>query len=182
MSDHLAQSYAAAFFEAATERWLKSLEAVAHQLAGDKGLSERLQTPHVEFALRQPLLDRLLPAEADPPVRNLLYTLMQRGELKLLPAIIDALRSRLRQAQAAPQRAEVVSAMALSPEQRQALAAKLEAQFGPGLDIQYRVDPAILGGLIVRVGDKLIDGSLAARLAAMRQALGVAATEATIQR
>ena len=39
--------------------------------------------------------------------------------------------------------------------------------------MRYRVDPAILGGLIVRVGDKLIDGSVASRLAAMKQALGV---------
>ena len=41
------------------------------------------------------------------------------------------------------------------------------------LNVHYRVDPAILGGLIVRVGDRLIDNSLAARLAAMRQTLGV---------
>ena len=67
----------------------------------------------------------------------------------------------------------MVSAIALADEQRRALVAKLEAQYGRNLVYSYRVDPAILGGLIVRVGDKLIDGSVASKLAAMKQALGV---------
>jgi F-type H+-transporting ATPase subunit delta len=71
----------------------------------------------------------------------------------------------------------VTSAVALTDDQRIALASKLEAQYGAGLEIRYRLDPAILGGLIVRVGDKLIDGSLAARMAAMKRTLGVATEE-----
>ena len=72
---------------------------------------------------------------------------------------------------------EVVSAIALTDEQRKSLDAKLEAQYGVNLSFSYRVDPAILGGLIVRVGDKLIDGSVASKLAAMKQTLGVTSDE-----
>jgi F-type H+-transporting ATPase subunit delta len=61
----------------------------------------------------------------------------------------------------------------LTDEQRKNLVAKLEAQYGANLVYSYRIDPAILGGMIVRVGDKLIDGSVASKLAAMKQALGV---------
>jgi F-type H+-transporting ATPase subunit delta len=55
--------------------------------------------------------------------------------------------------------------------------ARLETQYGADLDVRYKVDPTILGGLIVRVGDKLIDGSVASRLAAMKQVLGVATVQ-----
>lgn len=166
-------SYAQAFYEAALERWLGALDHAAEQLSADPALSDRAQASDVDFALRQPLLDRLLPSDADVSVRNLLYVLAQRGDLALLPQIVGSLRQRVRRAVAAPLVAEVTSAVPLTEAERQALVAQLEAQFGPGLDLRYLVDPAILGGLIVRVGDKLIDGSVASKLAAMKQVLGV---------
>jgi len=171
------QSYAQAFHEAAMERWLSGLQVISARLAEDPGLMERLQAADVDFSERQPLLEGVFPVEADPPVRNLIYTLMQRGDLALLGEVTESLRQRMRRAEAMPIAVEVTSAVALTDEQRAALASKLEAQYGSGLDIHYRVDPAILGGLIVRVGDKLIDGSLATRMAAMKQALGVATIE-----
>jgi F-type H+-transporting ATPase subunit delta len=171
------QTYAQAFYEAAMERWLAALQAVSSRLAEDRGLLERLQATDLDFSERQPLLDGVFPAEADPPVRNLVYTLMQRGDLSLLGEVTESLRQRMRRAEAVPTSVEVTSAVALTDEQRSTLISKLEAQYGSGLDIHYRVDPAILGGMVVRVGDKLIDGSLATRMAAMRQVLGVATDE-----
>lgn len=168
------QSYAQAFHEAAMERWLAALEAVTARLAEDRHALQRLQAADVDFAERQALLEDFFPAEADPPVRNLVYTVMQRGDLELLGDVIEALRQRMHRAEAAPALVEVTSAVPLTDDQQRTLTSKLEAQYGAGLEIQYRVDPAIMGGLIVRVGDKLIDGSVAARLAAMKQALGVA--------
>jgi F-type H+-transporting ATPase subunit delta len=99
--------------------------------------------------------------------------LMQRGDLGLLPEVTAALRQRMRQTEAQPTQVEVVTAMPLDDAQREVLEAKLAAQHGAALAYTYRVNPAILGGVIVRVGDKLIDGSVASRLAAMKQALGV---------
>ena len=171
------QSYSQAFFEAAMERWLAALQVVSGRLAEDPALVERLQAADVDFGERMPLLDRYFPAEADPPVRNLVYTLMQRGDLALLGDVTESLRQRIRRVEAAPLAVEVTSAVALTDEQNAALVSRLEAQYGGGLEIRYRVDPAILGGLVVRVGDKLIDGSLLSRMAAMKQRLGVAAGE-----
>jgi len=167
-----AQSYAKAFFEAAFERWLGVLENVAGKLAGNPSLLVNLQSTATDFVERQAALDSFLPPDTDPLVRNLLYTLMQRGDLNLLPEIATALRAR--SAAAAPTLVEVTTALPLEDRYRQALEEKLTKEYGTGLAFNYHVDPAILGGVIVRVGDKLIDGSLASRLAAMRQALGVA--------
>ena len=170
-----AHSYAEAFYEAALERWLAALDAAAAALAQDQQLLVRAQAAQEEFSVRQPLLDGLLPAETDLPVRNLLYTLAQRGDLALLPDISASLRFHITHAAGAATRVEVVSAVPLTQDETAALTAKLTAQYGNGLEFHYRIDPAILGGLVVRVGDKLIDGSLVTRLAAMKQALGVAA-------
>ena len=171
------QNYAIAFHEAALARWLAALDTVTQALAADTSLIDHIQAADVDFGERQALLDRILPADLDLPVRNLFYTLAQHGDLALLPAVTDALSRRMQPVEAAPLEVEVTSAIALSDPQRQALVARLEASYGPGLAIRYKVDPAILGGMIVRVGDKLVDGSLVTRLAAMRQTLGVTSKE-----
>jgi F-type H+-transporting ATPase subunit delta len=171
------QSYALAFYEAVMERSLATLQTISARLGEDPSLVERLQAADVDFSERQPLLEGVFPAETDAPVRNLVYTLMQRGDLGLLGEVAESLHQRMRRAETAAVAVEVTSAVALTDEQRAALVSKFEAQYGAGLEIHYRVDPAILGGLIVRVGDKLTDGSLATRMAAMRQALGLATGE-----
>lgn len=65
--------------------------------------------------------------------------------------------------------AEVTSAVPLTDSERQQLETRLKARHGEDLSISYRVEPAILGGLKVRVGDRLIDGSVASRLGQLRQ-------------
>lgn len=169
----LARSYAEAFFAAAFERWLHVLTDVATALARDERLTDRGQAEQMGFEALKALIDGVLPAGVDLPVRNLLYSLAQRGDLGLLPEIIVALRARLARGAEVRTPVEVVSAVPLTEDERTALRAKLAGQYGAGLDFSYRVDPAILGGLVVRVGDKLIDGSVASKLAALKQALGV---------
>jgi len=67
--------------------------------------------------------------------------------------------------------AEVASAVPLTDAERAAIEARLHAAHGDDLAIRFRVDPALLGGLVVRVGDRYIDGSVAARLGQLRQEL-----------
>jgi F-type H+-transporting ATPase subunit delta len=169
----LARSYAEAFFAAVFERWLHVLTDAAAALIRDERLTDRGQVGQMDFSARKALIDNILPGDVDLPVRNLLYTLTQRGDLRLLHEIIAALQARMARPGEAKTPVEVVSALPLTEDERAALAAKLAGQYGAGLDFAYRVDPAILGGLVVRVGDKLIDGSVASKLAAMKQALGV---------
>ena len=171
------QSYANAFFETALTRWIDVLAAVAAALERDSGLKARLQAPDAEFADRQLLLNQILPEQAEQPTRNFCYTLLQHGDLGLLPDIIDGLRRRLQMTEATPLLVEVTSAVVLAEDQRQLLLARLRQEYREALDVRYHVDPKILGGLILRVGDKLVDGSLSTRLAGMRQALGVTARE-----
>lgn len=172
-----AHNYARAFYDAAFDGWLNSLAGVARTLEGNRALMQQLQTEGAPFKERQAALEAVLPSDMDSLVRNLLSVLLEREDIDLLPAVIASLRERLRQTETGPVTVEVTTATPLPADQRTALEARLVAQYGPGLAYTYHVDPAILGGVIVRVGDKLMDGSVASRLAAMRQTLGVTGQE-----
>ena len=168
-----ARTYATALYEATFERLIGSLTAAADALAEQPALLQRLQSTDVEFAARQAALDGVLVDGVDPIARNLLYTLLQHGDLPMLGEVITSLRAHMAQTAAGPTPVEVTTATPLAPDQRQALEAKLVSQYGGNLVYAYKVDSAILGGMIVRIGDKLIDGSVASRLAALKQTLGV---------
>jgi len=68
-----------------------------------------------------------------------------------------------------PREAQITSALVLGPEQQAALAQQLQAKYGKGLVVSFDVDPTILGGLIIRVGDRVLDESVRSRLVAVQQ-------------
>jgi F-type H+-transporting ATPase subunit delta len=63
----------------------------------------------------------------------------------------------------------VISAIALEPQQQDAIIQQLRAKYGPALDVRFVVDESILGGLIVRVGDRVLDTSVRSRLTQVQQ-------------
>ena len=67
--------------------------------------------------------------------------------------------------------AEVWTAVELSPEEQAALSQRLQSEFGEDLEIDYHVEPAVIGGVVVRVGDRYLDASVAAKLGQLRQEL-----------
>jgi len=67
--------------------------------------------------------------------------------------------------------AEVTSALPLTPEEQEVVKRDILTRLGGSASVTFRVDPSILGGLIVRVGDRVIDGSVAGQLQNLRQHL-----------
>ena len=67
--------------------------------------------------------------------------------------------------------AEVTSALPLTTDEQQAINQDLFAQLGQSAEVNYKVDPSILGGVIIKVGDRVIDGSVSGQLQAMHQSL-----------
>ena len=68
-------------------------------------------------------------------------------------------------------RARVVSAVPLTGAEKETLQTKLAERFGPDLEFEFAVDPSLIGGIHLRVGDQVIDGTVAGKLAAMREHL-----------
>ena len=77
----------------------------------------------------------------------------------------------LEQAKAGEVVATVTSALPLTEEERKVVSSGLAEQMGQVPAIEFKVDPAVLGGLVVRIGDKVIDGSVGGRLEALRESL-----------
>lgn len=167
--------YAEAAFEVAredgdTRRWLSDLEVAA----------EALSDPRVEPFFRDPdePRERKLQALADmfpnfpPHVLNLLRTLASRDRLSLLRPIVREFRELDRRARGVLE-AHVTVARPLSDQERADVARRLEEATGKRVDLEAEVNPAILGGIVVRIGDRLIDASVAGRLERLRHEMAV---------
>jgi len=102
--------------------------------------------------------------------RNFLGVLAENRRISALPAMIRAFTA-IAAAQRGEVTAEVASAHALTDEQIAALEQKLRAREGRTVKLQTRVDPDLLGGLVVTVGSKRIDGSIRTRLNSLAQAM-----------
>lgn len=170
-----AQTYAGVIFETALEDWLKGLSDVRAAIDRSPGLKSKLASSSVPFPEKQEILTTLLPQKMAVPVRNFLMGMLANGDIALLDEVVDEL-THIAAAAGGPRptRAEVTSAVELTVKERQEIQSRLSDEFGSNLEFRFLVDPKILGGLVVRVGDKLIDTSIASRLAGLRQSLGVA--------
>ncbi len=168
-----ARDYAGGFVAAALENWTTQLGAVADAL--DRGsILQELNDLRRDFAARQKILASLLPANLDKLQTDLLSVLLANGDLGKLREIVLELKAQLEHSAQGPVVAEIRSAQPLTESEQQALREKLTADFGDDVEFEFQVDPAIIGGLVVRVGDKLIDTSIATRLSRMRDQLASA--------
>lgn len=164
-----ADRYAQAILEAIVEQWQETLSSVADALAQGNTLAA-LNDPNKELDGRLAQLDKLLPDGTSVEAKNFLHMLAQAGDLDLLGPVMASLRSSLSD-QAEPQEAEIVSAVELSEAEKDQLRTQLTAKHGDGLVFVFRVDPSLMGGLRVRVGDSLIDHTVASRLTALREVI-----------
>lgn len=171
-AQELSKKYASAIFSLALEKWLAALNAVQDKLADDSNLAQNLGNDQRSFVDRQKDLDGVIPADTEQSIRNFFYTLLKNGDINLLGTVLNDL-GQMSRGGSLVQSAEVTTAVALSDEEKEQFRQKLRAQYGAGLEFNFIVDPAIIGGAVVRVGDKLIDGSVATRLEAMKNVLGV---------
>ncbi|NOX62377.1 MAG: ATP synthase F1 subunit delta [Chloroflexi bacterium] len=169
------EAYARGILAAVLEPWLDGLEKVNVAVHTNKKLRAQLYDPNLDIAAKLAALDGVLPSSAPKELRNFLGVLLDNNDIGLLDDVEEALARIYRGEGAGPQRAIVTTALPLSEEEKERVRARLSEQFG-SLEFVFQVDPDILGGIIVRVGDTLIDDSVRGRLEALRQNLGVSAS------
>jgi F-type H+-transporting ATPase subunit delta len=163
------QVYAQAVFEKAMAGWVAPLKTIAASLAR-AGTFDKLDDAGLPFSKKQELLHSVLPKEASTEIQNFLFLLASKNETHLLPEIIKEF-DRYAERTINSNVARVTTAVALTNAEQQSMENKLRSQFGDQLVFDYVLDPAILGGVIVRVGDKEIDGSVSGKLAGLRDKL-----------
>ena len=158
MSTSEAQVFARALYDAIVGGALQSLKTTAAKLAGAQGDSAALEQQ----------LTAALPADAPREVRNFLLAMANEGALDRLPSVVQAFEQ-YGQSDARPVSGEVISAIELSDQQRATIANDLRGRYGERLDLRFSVDPSLIGGLIIRIGDQVLDNSLRARLSAIQR-------------
>ena len=169
-----ARRYAEAAFELATrdkahDAWRDGL-AFAAAVLGDPRIARAASDPGQPFAERRKLVDRLLKKHVSASVANLVRLLAQRGRLEMLP-LIAAQFQRLLNRERGIVEATVTSARSIDAAETEALTARIQTMTGADVDLTSVVDPELIGGLTVRVGDTLLDASVRGRLERLREQL-----------
>ncbi len=137
-----------------------------------------LASPRISLDEKQTMLDRVLSGNAGPTLVNFLKVLCRRGRVEHVRAIQRAVEE-MRDEELGRMRVEVRCATALNDSQRQAISAQLKKSFGKEAVLVERIEPALIGGVILRIGDKVFDGSIQGRLEQLGRAVSVGIQKAT---
>ena len=168
----IARPYAEALFKAAgtdpavTADWLDELAAIAANAQLQQYVGDPSVTSTQAFNLISGVAQKALPESA----KNFLVTVIDNGRVTVLPEIASQFRA-LKNAQSGSSDATVYSAFALEGAALADLAATLEKRFGRKLNVKVELEPELIGGVRVVVGDEVLDTSVKARLEQMRVAL-----------
>jgi F-type H+-transporting ATPase subunit delta len=164
------QEYARAIYELALETWMKQLNLLSEALAQTPSLRQALSDRAATPATLRERLEEAVAEPLSPQVVNFVLLLGQDGQLGQLDEILMDLDRLVRHG---PQVriAEVTSATPLAPTEEESLRDLLTRRFGSDLEFRFSTDPKLLGGIRVRVGDQVIDGTIAGRLESLRDRL-----------
>jgi F-type H+-transporting ATPase subunit delta len=172
-----ARRYAGALFDVVQKQGnLDSAErdvlAMRDLVTGHDQLRRVFETPAVPIQKKRAVIEAILSAagSTSPEVRRMLLMLADRDRLALLPDIAEAFAERTMAARRVLP-AEVVTAVPLDDARRAAVTYALARAAGCDVTLSERVDPAIIGGMIARVGSTVYDASVTRQLEKMRQQL-----------
>ncbi|MGD0765582.1 MAG: ATP synthase F1 subunit delta [Dehalococcoidia bacterium] len=168
-----AKRYAQAAFAVALEggdpgRWLGDLDAIV-ELVAQPQAAALLESDKVPGAQKEELLRAAL-GDVGEGAMNLARLLVAKRRVGVAEQIRQGFQDLLDDYKGMA-RASVTTAVPLTPEQEKEIAAKLGGITGKQVSIEPSVDPSIIGGLIARIGDTLIDGSTRSRLLALKKEL-----------
>ena len=170
----IARPYAEAAFKRALEsgrlaQWAEML-ALVEAVVSDEQIASRIGDPNVDEHALEGVLLGALGERLDGEGRNLLQVLVRNARLEIVPQI-RALFDELKREHEGVLEATVISALPVTDEQVKPLLAALETKFGRKVTAQVEVDPELIGGARIVVGDKVIDATVRGRLDAMAAAL-----------
>jgi len=170
----IARPYARAVFDLAQEtssyeRWASALEQLA-TISQDDSFSALVSDPRIDSVKTAELMSELTKDVLPEGGANLVNLLVQNDRLSALTDIHQQFGDLVAKAQASVN-AEVVTAMALTDEQKSSLAAALEARLGLKVELEETVNADLVGGAVIKAGDLVIDGSAKGRIEKLTTAL-----------
>ena len=182
--ENVARVYARALFEAAREARAvapvgRDLGDFVAALAASASLRDVLTDPQIDTSAKQRILVEITRG-GHLLVANTLQLLLDRGRFGLVAELREAYEA-LAATEADLIRVEVTSAMELTAAAREKISARVAEAAGRRVELAARVDPDIIGGLVLRVGDVIVDGSVQARIRQLRRRLATAEVRGDVQ-
>lgn len=157
--------------QGAADPAVKQLENFGAAYAQSAELRTFLASPAVGVEAKHAVIEKITGRlGASKIIRNFLFVIADHRRTQLIPEILAAFQTVIRQRQGVAE-AEISSAVELSAAQKKELAATLARLTGKRIEPKYSLNPALLGGAVVRIGDTIYDGSLRSRLNEMRARL-----------
>lgn len=158
----LARPYAEAVFKLAQEQdrlqdWSDTLRFMAAVMADD-GMRGVLDQPEIEDKRFVALIKDICGKRMDQQAENLLRVLLENNRLSLFAEIVSLFESFKADAERTVE-VEVLSAFALDAGQEKSIAAAMEKKLGRAVTLHIKEDPSLMGGVVIRAGDLVIDGS-----------------------
>ena len=180
----VARVYARALFDAARDAAAvvpvgRDLGDFVAAFAASASLRDVLADPQIDSAARQRILVEITRG-GQPLVANTLQLLLERGRFGIVAQLCAAYEA-LAAAEADLVKVEVTSAVELSAAAREKIAQRVAGTAGRRVELAARVDPTIIGGLVLRVGDVIVDASVQARIRQLRRRLATAELRGDVQ-
>jgi F-type H+-transporting ATPase subunit delta len=174
LASSAAKRYAQALFSLGKERdtldaWQSDLALLA-SLVEDASIATYLDNPSITADRKLAALDSALDSKVQPETRNLARILVERDRTDAIPEIRDLFDDQVR-AERGIVVAVVTTAEPLSDAEQHLVREKLASITGATVQLATHVDPDIIGGIIIRIGDQVIDGSVRNKLERMRSRL-----------
>lgn len=171
MASSAAKRYAQAVFSLGKEQgtldqWQSDLALLSNVVA-DGRVSTFLTNPSVPAERKIAALESTLDTNVQPETRNLARILIERGRMTLVPEIEEIFADQLR-AERGIAVAQVTTAERLTPDEQDLVREKLQSMTGKQIELAMKIDPEIIGGIIIRIGDQVIDGSVRNKLERLR--------------
>ena len=171
----LSREYAEALFALAaehdqTKEYLEALDTATALLTDNPEYVELLACPAISRDERDGLLDQTFGQVLPEQVLSFIQLLCAHGRIRSLDDCIEEYRL-LYQTAVAMSTAEVTSAVPLTEDEKKRLSETLSARFGRTVTLVCTVDESLLGGMVVRVDGKVLDGSLRSRLHAVKEVM-----------
>lgn len=163
----VARNYAAALFAASADHG-PLLDAVAGAIQADERIATALESPRVSKAAKAAILQRALKGEAPAEFVRFLQAVVRRGRQGLLAEIAQEYQGLLDE-KLDRVHAGVTLADEVDARTQKQVVERLAKALGREVRAYFRADPKILGGVVVRVGDRIYDGSVRRRLTAIQR-------------
>ena len=171
--DTAARRYAEAALEigradGTLDRWERDLERLSAALADDQ-LRTLAEHPAVPYAEKERVIRRVA-GDVSPEALNLVLLMIRRGRPRAIPRMVEHFANLVRRERGVSL-AEVRTALPLDATQREAVMERLHELTGDEIEINEVVDESLIGGITVRIGDRLYDASVRSRLERLRARL-----------